>query len=241
MEIPSALPPRYPLPWKRHAPWSMWESAYPLQLNRGGSTFTLTPAHCCLGISEEFSKSVSGGNAKSSTLSLSCVSSCQHQQRGFLQQNIQSRSKNAVMSVPQRLLTSSRSTESWTGDSHILHPPGEIGYFRRHGAKCAADKTQFHITNHRNAIWASCVARGQWVKLQEQESWPATAHISANHYIKHFPKTFHSPIIIFNLYDCERRWRKRSPICRLDLCKSYIYTLKLAAQFQNNIRLALWP
>lgn len=47
-------PPSAPLPWKRHAPWSVWESAYPLRLNRGASTFIFTPAHCFLGISKGF-------------------------------------------------------------------------------------------------------------------------------------------------------------------------------------------
>lgn len=64
----------------------------------------------------------------------------------FCNEIYQSRKKNAVISLPQCLLKSSHSIESRTGDSQILHPPGETVSFRWHGANCAADKTQFHIT-----------------------------------------------------------------------------------------------
>ena len=43
---------------KRHAPWSMWESAYPPQLNQGGSAFIYPPAQGFLGISDGFSWSI---------------------------------------------------------------------------------------------------------------------------------------------------------------------------------------
>lgn len=45
-------------PWKRHAPWSMWEFAYPPQLNHGGSAFIETPEQCFLRISDRFSWSI---------------------------------------------------------------------------------------------------------------------------------------------------------------------------------------
>ncbi len=159
----------------------MWESAYPLQLNQGGSAFVYPPAQCFLGISDGFSGSIfkhgscyrrsSWVDRKKTLGSDKCAerpsrwrntleetheSSCLHQQPGMsAMRYFKIKVRMQLWDLLLDLLRSLWASESSPRDSDFsILVSGGCFFYRLH-VNCAAGKIlvyQNHITNCNHMI-----------------------------------------------------------------------------------------